>query len=139
MESNHPSRLQQDVGSVLARHQSVDDAQYLATIDRTPGRDVKLSTSKIYHPLSLPVLALLMPASMFGVLARLGLQALMTYAGQSIFSLAYVQATGCFIMGLGLGMKEPFGNLYVPPMVWVDIAHPHIMQLRAFIHRHDYW
>jgi protein CrcB len=55
-----------------------------------------------------------MPASVFGVLARLGLQALVTYDGQSIFPLAYVQAIGCFIMGLGLGMKEPFGRFYGP-------------------------
>jgi hypothetical protein len=91
----------------------VDDAQSLASIDRPPGKDENLPASKIYHPLSLPVLALLMPASIFGVLARLGLEALATYDGQSAFPLAYVQATGCFIMGLGLGLKEPLGNLYV--------------------------
>ncbi|KIJ70027.1 hypothetical protein HYDPIDRAFT_171942 [Hydnomerulius pinastri MD-312] len=55
-----------------------------------------------------------MPASIFGVLARLGLQALVTYSGESIFPLAYVQATGCFIMGIGLGMKTPFGRFYGP-------------------------
>ncbi|KAF8450606.1 CrcB-like protein-domain-containing protein [Boletus edulis BED1] len=55
-----------------------------------------------------------MPASILGVLARLGLQALVTYDGESIFSLAYVQATGCFIMGIALGMKAPFGNFYGP-------------------------
>ncbi|KAF7977431.1 hypothetical protein HWV62_3584 [Athelia sp. TMB] len=101
-----------DVGSALARHESVD-AESLASIDRPPSES-KLPAAKIYHPFSLPVLALLMPASVFGVLARLGLQALVTYDGQSIFPLAYVQATGCFIMGIGLGIKEPFGRYYGP-------------------------
>jgi hypothetical protein len=110
-------RRRRDVGSCLAHHESVGDAQSLASIDRPPGKDEHLPASKIYHPISLPVLALLMPASIFGVLARLGLQGLVTYDGQSIFPLAYVQATGCFIMGLGLGMKGPFGNLYVPASV----------------------
>ncbi|KAF9247280.1 CrcB-like protein-domain-containing protein [Melanogaster broomeanus] len=55
-----------------------------------------------------------MPASIFGVLSRLGLQALVTYSGQSIFPLAYIQATGCFIMGIGLGTKAPFGRFYGP-------------------------
>src|ERR1700733_9348276 len=108
-----------DVGSALAHHQSVYDAQSLASIDRPPGKDENLPVSKIYHPLSFPVLALLMPASIFGVLARLGLQALVTYDGQSVFPLAYVQATGCFIMGLGLGLKEPLGNLYVSASAWL--------------------
>jgi fluoride ion exporter CrcB/FEX len=89
----------------------------LASIDLPPGMEENLSASKIYNPVSLPVLALLMPASIFGVLARLGLQALVKYDGQSIFPLAYVQATGCFIMGLALAIKEPFGNLYVPPSI----------------------
>ncbi|KAF8845877.1 hypothetical protein BDN67DRAFT_919546 [Paxillus ammoniavirescens] len=55
-----------------------------------------------------------MPASIFGVLSRLGLQALVTYNGQSVFSLAYIQATGCFIMGIALGAKAPFGRFYGP-------------------------
>lgn len=100
-----------DVGSILAHHESVSDADSLASIDRPPSDEQALPSSKIYHPFSLAVIALLMPASVFGVLARLGLEALVTYDGQSIFPLAYVQATGCFIMGLGLGMKGPFGRL----------------------------
>lgn len=100
-----------DVGSALARHESINDAQSLASIDRPPSDEETLPSPKIYHPFSPPVIALLMSASVFGVLARLGLLALVTYDGQSIFPLAYVQATGCFIMGLGLGMKEPFGRL----------------------------
>ncbi|KAJ6599003.1 CrcB-like protein-domain-containing protein [Mycena vulgaris] len=55
-----------------------------------------------------------MPFSVFGVLARLGLSSLATYSGQSIFSLAYAQATGCLIMGFCLALKEPFSRYYLP-------------------------
>ncbi|KDQ64578.1 hypothetical protein JAAARDRAFT_117173 [Jaapia argillacea MUCL 33604] len=55
-----------------------------------------------------------MPASVFGVLTRLGLQALATYQGQSIFPLAYAQAFGCFVMGFTLQFKEPIGQFYGP-------------------------
>ncbi|KAF8484876.1 CrcB-like protein-domain-containing protein [Russula ochroleuca] len=54
-----------------------------------------------------------MPASVFGVLARLGLQALGTYDGKSIFILAYPQAVGCLIMGIALPLKDTFSN-YAP-------------------------
>jgi len=106
-------RHRNSVGSALARHEAIEDAQSLASIDRPP--EEELPSSKVYHPFSIPVLALLAPASIFGVLARLGLQALVTYDGQSIFPLAYVQAVGCLIMGIGIGMKEPLGRLYVTP------------------------
>jgi fluoride exporter len=62
--------------------------------------------SSAYHPFSLAVVALLMPASVFGVLARLGLEALATYDGEAIFPLAYPQAVGCFIMGIVLPLKD---------------------------------
>ncbi|KAF7352738.1 hypothetical protein MVEN_01240000 [Mycena venus] len=55
-----------------------------------------------------------MPFSVLGVLARLGLTALATYSGQSIFPLAYSQATGCLIMGFCLALKEPFSRYYPP-------------------------
>ncbi|CAL1706778.1 unnamed protein product [Somion occarium] len=48
-----------------------------------------------------------MPASIFGVLARLGIQALAGYDGKSIFPLAWVQVMGCVIMGFGVGIKDP--------------------------------
>ncbi|EJD54550.1 hypothetical protein AURDEDRAFT_133003 [Auricularia subglabra TFB-10046 SS5] len=67
------------------------------------------------HPFSLSVLAPLAPASMFGVLARLGLLYLGTYAGQSAFSLAWVQWAGCFFMGVFLGLRDTITGIY-PPM-----------------------
>ncbi|KAI0719605.1 CrcB-like protein-domain-containing protein [Cerioporus squamosus] len=107
-------RGRSDVGEVLARHTSVQDAEELASIDRPPSEAEKIPPSKTYRPLSFPVLALLMPASVFGVLARLGLQAITTYDGRGIFPLAWVQAAGCLIMGFALGLKEPFGRFYGP-------------------------
>ncbi|KAG6331858.1 hypothetical protein ID866_7225 [Astraeus odoratus] len=103
-----------DGGSVRTRSQLVGSTDSLTTIDSPPGIGEGIPPSKIYHPLSFHVLALLMPASILGVLARLGLQALVTYNGQSVFTLAYIQAVGCFIMGIGLGMKAPFGRYYGP-------------------------
>lgn len=80
------------------------------SVDFPPGKDEAIPLSKTYAPLSFPVIALLMPASVFGVLARLGLVALMTYDGESVFPLAYAQAVGCLIMGMALRLKEPIGE-----------------------------
>jgi CrcB protein len=107
----HLDRTRSIVGSALVHHESVDDALSLASVDRPPSVKDGMPPSQVYHPLSLPVLALLMPASILGVLARLGLEALATYDGQSIFPLAYVQAVGCLIMGFGVATKEPIGRL----------------------------
>ena len=86
----------------------VDDAE---RVDTLPGAEEGLPPFKIYEPLSFPVIALLMAPAVFGVLARLGLVALATYNGQSVFPLAYVQALGCLIMGFCLRLKEPLGQL----------------------------
>lgn len=77
------------------------------------GLQVDVLPRALYKPLSFPVIALLMPTAVFGVLARLGLVALMTYNGESVFPLAYVQALGCLIMGFCLRLKEPLDQLYV--------------------------
>ena len=82
-------------------------------VDILPGTEEGIPLSKIYEPLSFPVIALLMAPAVFGVLARLGLVALATYNGESVFPLAYVQALGCLIMGFCLRLKEPLGQLYV--------------------------
>ncbi|KZT12499.1 uncharacterized protein LAESUDRAFT_638756 [Laetiporus sulphureus 93-53] len=106
--------MQSMVGSALARHETISDAASLATIDRPPSLVERLPPSKIYHPYSPPVLALLMPASVFGCLARLGLEALVDYDGKSIFPLAWVQVGGCLVIGFGLGLRDPFGRFYAP-------------------------
>ena len=63
-----------------------------------------------FHPLNLEILALLMPTSVFGVLARLGLVGLTSYNGESIFPLAYVQGVGCLVMGFCLALKSPISE-----------------------------
>lgn len=65
---------------------------------------------QLFHPLHWEILALLMPASVFGVLARLGLSALTSYEGESIFPLAYVQSVGCLVMGFCLALKAPISE-----------------------------
>ncbi|KIM46123.1 hypothetical protein M413DRAFT_441183 [Hebeloma cylindrosporum] len=80
-------------------------------IDEPPGVD---GGPRLYEPFSFPILALLAPAAVFGVLARVGLVALMTFEGKSVFQLAYVQGVGCLIMGIGLSLKAPLGAFYSP-------------------------
>jgi len=65
---------------------------------------------QLFHPLNWEILALLMPASVFGVLARLGLVSLTSYNGESIFPLAYVQGVGCLVMGFCLALKVPISE-----------------------------
>lgn len=96
------------MGVALARQQSTADARTLASVDRlsTEPDAVIPTPSKTYHPFSPAVVALLMPASIFGTLARLGLEGLATYNGKAIFPLAYPQAMGCLIMGIALPLKD---------------------------------
>jgi len=100
-----------ETNSASRRH-STATTMSPASIERPP--TVLESTfedpSRVYHPFSPAVIALLMPASVFGVLARLGLQALGTYDGKSIFPLAYPQAAGCLIMGIALPLKDTIGD-----------------------------
>ncbi|CAA7259822.1 unnamed protein product [Cyclocybe aegerita] len=84
------------------------------SIDIPPGAEEGIRPSKIYKSLSFPIIAVLMPASVFGVLARLGINALMDFNGSSVFSLVYAQAVGCLFMGFGLRLKEPIGQFYAP-------------------------
>jgi len=77
--------------------------------DATP-EEVVGPPPQLFHPLNWEILALLMPASVFGVLARLGLVALTSYDGESIFPLAYVQGVGCLVMGFCLALKVPISE-----------------------------
>jgi CrcB protein len=77
--------------------------------DATP-EEVIEPPPQLFHPLSWEILALLMPASVFGALARLGLDALTSYDGESIFPLAYVQGVGCLVMGFCLALKVPISK-----------------------------
>jgi hypothetical protein len=96
------------IGLPLAPQQSIADARSLATLERvsTGSDSIAQPPSSVFHPFSPAVVALLMPASIFGTLTRLGLQALATYDGKAIFPLAYPQAVGCLIMGIALPLKD---------------------------------
>ncbi|TFK75848.1 hypothetical protein BDN72DRAFT_831291 [Pluteus cervinus] len=74
----------------------------------------------VYHNLSIHVLAILIPSSILGTLARLGLSALATYDGNSIFSLAYAQALGSFIIGVAISQREMIGRFHEP--LYIGIA-----------------
>ncbi|KAJ3553000.1 hypothetical protein NM688_g3852 [Phlebia brevispora] len=108
------TRTRSRVSMEIDQQATLEDARSLASIDRPPDEEVKLPPSKIYHPLSPHVIALLMPASIFGALARLGLQAITGYDEHSIFPLAWIQAAGCLVMGFGVELKEPIGQFYGP-------------------------
>jgi hypothetical protein len=96
-----------------AREVEDEETRRAEQIDEPPDANQGIVPSKIYGHLSFPILVLLAPSAVFGVLARLGLVALMTFDGNSVFPLAYVQAVGCLVMGFSLGLKAPLGELYV--------------------------
>ena len=98
-----------------------------------------------FRPFSIHVLSLLMSSSVLGTLARLGIHALASYPGQSIFPLAWVQAVGCGIMGFTLAMREPITHLYASPSCFGTLFRLKIYhyfaftQLRSSVSRHYYW
>ncbi|KZT50656.1 hypothetical protein CALCODRAFT_178069 [Calocera cornea HHB12733] len=81
----------------------------------TPSEAIEPPSARVksYHPLALEVLVLLMPGSVLGVLARLGLSALDTYDGQGVFALAWVQGIGCLVMGCCVGWRDQISALSV--------------------------
>jgi hypothetical protein len=56
-------------------------------------------------PTSFEALTLLVPGTLLGLLARLGIEHLDSYPNAAIFSLAWVQGLGCLAMGAALGQK----------------------------------
>lgn len=113
MQSASLERTRSRISAEVGQEATLDDARSLASVDRPPDEEVKIPPAKIYRPLSPQVIALLIPASIFGALARLGLLGLTGYDGHAIFPLAWVQAAGCLVMGFGLELKEPIGQLCV--------------------------
>lgn len=98
--------------TAASRRHSTATTMSPASIERPPTvmESATQDLPRIYHPFSLAVIAPLMPTSVFGTLARLGLQALVTYDGRCIFPLAYPQAVGCLIMGIALPLKDTIDN-----------------------------
>jgi len=62
-------------------------------------------------PTSLEALTLLIPGTILGLLARLGIEHLDSYPNAAIFSLAWVQGLGCLAMGAALGQKVTLTKL----------------------------
>jgi hypothetical protein len=80
------------------------------TVERPPASDEGIPPSKTYAPLSFPVIVLLMPASVFGVLARLGLVALMNYDGHAVFPLRILRLLAVSLWALDLGSRHRSGR-----------------------------
>ncbi|KAG8962441.1 hypothetical protein FRC03_004248 [Tulasnella sp. 419] len=87
-------------------------SQHRVSDRHSPTKDHAPQLEKPLLPCDVRVIALLAPASIFGLLARLGVHALATYDGQSVFAFAWVQAIGCFVMGLCLGWREIISASY---------------------------
>lgn len=60
---------------------------------------------------SFEALTLLIPGTILGLLARLGIEHLGSYPNAAIFSLAWVQGLGCLAMGAALGQKVTLTKL----------------------------
>ena len=103
--------LRDHAASMQSQNESPEDLE----IDRELDEDVQeeepdleqresshtLTTSQLGKALeTAATLASLIIFSIFGALARIGLQRLATYDGQSVFPIAVAQAVGCAIMGL---------------------------------------
>lgn len=113
-----PLGIEEDAPAELEVFRSRSSHSPIGPLDEdetsTPALQEETPAPVRLHPLSVHVLAPLAPASVFGVLARLGLSYLGTYAGQSAFTLSWVQWTGCFFMGFFLGLRDPITATHPP-------------------------
>ncbi|KAF6762303.1 CrcB-like protein-domain-containing protein [Ephemerocybe angulata] len=114
MVDTSSSRNADDLEDQAAEVVDAEETHRAETIDRPPDEDQDIRKSKVYKPYDLAVVLILAPASILGVLGRLGTSSLTTYDGSSVFALAYVQGIGCLVMGFGLSLKEPLGRYYGP-------------------------
>lgn len=78
-------------------------------------RPLVVSPKRIYGTIEyLTSLSLIGIFSFFGTLIRLGLIAIGTYNGQSIFPLLWAQMVGCCLMGMFTVRKRCIEEMYVP-------------------------
>lgn len=99
-----------DVDTIISDLHEAESIYNAEVIDQPPDEREGLPPRHVYSPYHLSILLILAPASILGVLARLGLVALTSFPGQSVYSLLYVQGVGCFVMGIGLKLKGPLGD-----------------------------
>jgi fluoride exporter len=109
---HRPENLEQDTISEV-QPGDVEQPDRMTIVAQEQGKLPPLSKPERasrgpFHPYAL---ALLIPGSIFGLLARLGINALVNYPGSSVFSLAWVQGLGCFVMGFCLGVREPISEM----------------------------
>ncbi|KAJ9115609.1 hypothetical protein QFC20_000934 [Naganishia adeliensis] len=72
--------------------------------------------AKQHHPLlrQVATYAGLVPMAFFGVLIRLGFEALGDYDGKVVYPILWAQGVGCAVMGTSLSLKGEISNLYPP-------------------------
>ncbi|KAI8071018.1 CrcB-like protein-domain-containing protein [Gongronella butleri] len=87
---------------------------------------VRRDSALLRHPPDLTVYEkkliitfMIIPFAIAGVLIRVALQRLQTYAGAPVFALVYAQWVGCFIMGMATVYKNDLFFLYHPVHVGV--------------------
>lgn len=140
--SNPFPEVQDDAHQTEQEPRDLEDLQVteaVERIDQPPNEEEGIKPRwKVYPPISFTVLVLLIPASILGTLARLGLLAMTKYDGESIFPLAYVQAVGCLVMGFGLRLKEPIGRSYVDPIESSHLSLIKVSQLWSLLHSSDH-
>lgn len=92
---------------------SLEQDEAAQELKEVPGLHTKEVTVEIEERL-IPILVSFIPFSILGVLARLGVTALETYVGSSVFPLAYAQFIGCVIMGFTTARKTEIMRLSLP-------------------------
>jgi fluoride ion exporter CrcB/FEX len=82
---------------------------------RPPPKPVTTRAEAIAATLrTLATLSLIAFFTFWGVLGRLGLTAIGTYSGQSVFPVIWAQTVGCLVMGLCLGAKPEIEAVFPP-------------------------
>jgi CrcB protein len=104
-------RASHDAASVHSGQDVDARSPSVAHISLPPSEDELTDVAQLYTPFSIEVIALLMPSSVLGALARIGIHSLVRYDGMAVFPFAWVQATGCFFMGIAFALKGPIGDL----------------------------
>ncbi|BGP50050.1 hypothetical protein JCM10450v2_005958 [Rhodotorula kratochvilovae] len=80
-----------------------------------PAQEIQ-SVYRTTHP-KLSVFSLLITATIWGVLARLGLEWVGGFAARAVFSLVWAQMVGCFVMGFVTTKKNAIERIFPPLFV----------------------
>ncbi|KAG2186136.1 hypothetical protein INT43_002574, partial [Umbelopsis isabellina] len=91
----------------------VPDVTHSMPMDTTEEPKSESEGLKLYENKSI-IFAALIPVSIIGMLIRVGLTLLETYAGAPVFALVYAQFIGCTIMGFVAKKKDFLLKKYLP-------------------------